>query len=69
MRLSGNCLDGLLMRGIVRWMELHALAELRKWAGIGNQICPTGASTVPMMGKHVAPGGQAPCPILIQIGH
>ena len=28
-------------------MELHALAELRKWAGIGNQICPTGASTVP----------------------
>jgi len=27
-RLSANCLDGLLMRGIVRWLELHALAEL-----------------------------------------
>ena len=27
-RLSANCLDGLLMRGIVRWQELHALAEL-----------------------------------------
>ena len=62
-------LDGLLMIGIVRWQELHALAGLRKWAGIGNQICPTGASSVPMMGKHVAPVGQAACPILIQIGH
>ena len=27
-RLSANCLDGLLMRGIVRWQESHALAEL-----------------------------------------
>ena len=33
LRLSANCLDGLQMRGIVRWQEfrrqeLHALAEL-----------------------------------------
>ena len=24
------------------------------WADVRQQICPTGASTLPMMGKHVA---------------
>ena len=32
------------------------------WADVRQQICPTGASTLPMMGKHVTPLGQAACP-------
>ena len=64
-RLSGNCLDGLLMRGIVRWMELHALAELRKWECIGQvsetksahpgqAACPWWESSFPQLGKQRA---------------
>ena len=71
-RLSGNCLDGLLMRGIFRWEELHALAE--SW----NQeygCCNTDfldrrlTAILPNRGKQRAPDvkptpvGQAPCPI------
>ena len=44
------------------------VTTLAYWADIRLQICPTGASTLPMMGKHVAPVGQASCPILTQIG-
>ena len=89
LRLSANCLDGLLMKRelsdekncqmkrIIRWkefrrQEMYALAESWKqeygyyninfWAFVWQQICPTGASTLPMMGKHVTPVGQARCP-------
>ena len=44
-------LDGLLMRGIVRWQELHALAELHKWECVG-----------PVSGTKSAHPGQAACP-------
>ena len=78
-----DCLDGLQMRGSIRWQELHVLAEFRKqeygyyninllgsrlapflpkWgkqrAQVGQAACPSGASTLPNMGKHVAPDGQ-----------
>ena len=32
------------------------------WAHFGYWLCPLGASTVPHMGKHRTPVGQAPCP-------
>ena len=32
------------------------------WARVANGSCPSGASTLPMWGKHVAQPGQAPCP-------
>ena len=44
------------------------VTTLAYWADALQQICPSGASTLPMMGKHVAPVGQAACPILTQIG-
>ncbi len=56
-----DCLDGLQMRGSIRWQELHVLAESRKQAfsaQVGQAACPSGASTLPNMGKHVAPVGQ-----------
>ena len=37
------------------------------WADVWQQICPTGASSVPTWGKHVAPVGQAACPILLEL--
>ena len=33
------------------------------WAFVWQQFCPSGASTLPMMGKQRAPVGQAACPI------
>ena len=91
LRLSANCLDGLLMKRIVRWKKLPdewicqmwgiqtvgivvmhwqnlenrnmVITKLTFWAFVWQQFCPTGASTLPMMGKHVTPVGQAACPI------
>ena len=74
-----DCLDGLLMRGSIRWQELHVLAESRKQEYgyyninlLGNRL----ASFLPIRGKQRAHVGQAPCPcwasgvpILRQIGH
>ena len=56
----------------MRWQNPEnrnmGVTTLAYWADALQQICPTGASTLPMMGKHVAPVGQAACPILTQIG-
>ena len=83
-RLSANCLDGFCWRkelsdvrnsddgNWMRWQNPEnrnmGVTTLTYWADVWQQICPTGASTLPMMGKHVAPLGQAACPILTQIG-
>ena len=32
------------------------------WAHLGYWLCPPGASSVPQVGKHRAPHGQAACP-------
>ena len=48
----------------IRNMSVTTLAY---WADVRMQICPIGASTLPMMGKQRAPVGQASCPILTQI--
>ena len=50
----------------MRWQNPEnrnmGVTTLAYWADALQQICPTGASTLPMMGKHVAPLGQARCP-------
>ena len=50
----------------MRWQNPEnrnmGVTTLAYWADALQQICPTGASTLPMMGKHVAPLGQAACP-------
>ena len=75
-RLSANCLDGLQMRGIPsgwfadeRNCQMAGIAcvgwTLKIWmyrAGIRNQFCPSGASSLPMMRKQRSPVGQAACP-------
>ena len=60
-----DCLDGLQMRGSIRWQELHVLAESRKQKYgcyninlLGSRL----ASFLPKWGKHVAQHGQARCP-------
>ena len=62
----------LKLSGIIWWKKLHVSAEswkqeygittLTYWADVWHRFCPTGASTLPMMGKHRAPVGQAACP-------
>ncbi len=50
----------------MRWQNPEirdmGVTTLAYWADVRLQICPTGASTLPMMGKHVTPLGQAACP-------
>ena len=50
----------------MRWQNPEirdmGVTTLAYWADIRLQIYPTGASTLPMMGKHVTPLGQAACP-------
>ena len=57
----------------MRWQNPEnrnmGVTTLAYWADALQQICPTGASTLPMMGKHVTHVGQAACPILAQIRH
>ena len=60
-----NCLDGLQMRGSIRWQELHVLAESRKQKYgcyninlLGSRLAPF----LPKWGKHVTQHGQARCP-------
>ena len=57
----------------MRWQNPEirdmGVTTLAYWADVRLQICPTGASTLPMMGKHVTHVGQASCPILAQIRH
>ena len=69
-QLSANCLDGLLMKGIVRCKEfrrheLHALAESWKLEYGCYNINLLGirlTAILPIRGKHRAHDGQAPCP-------
>ena len=60
-----DCLDGLQMRGSIRWQELHVLAESRKQKYgcyninlLGSRL----AHFLPKWGKHVTQHGQARCP-------
>ena len=50
----------------MRWQNPEirdmGVTTLAYWADVRLQICPTGASTLPMMGKHVAQQGQARYP-------
>ena len=67
-----DCLDGLQMRGSIRWQELHVLENsenrsmdittLTYWAAVWRLFCPSGASSVPKWGKHVTQHGQARFP-------
>ena len=69
-QLSANCLDDLLMKGIVRCKEfrrheLHALAESWKMEYGCYNINLLGirlTAILPIRGKHIAHDGQAPCP-------
>ena len=60
-----DCLDGLLMRGSIRWQELHVLAESRKQECgcyninlLGSRL----AHFLPKWGKQRAQVGQARYP-------
>ena len=60
-----NCLDGLQMRGSIRWQELHVLAEFRKQEYgyyninlLGSRLAPF----LPIRGKQRAQVGQARYP-------
>ena len=60
-----DCLDGLQMRGSIRWQELHVLAESRKQKYgcyninlLGSRL----ASFLPKWGKQRAQVGQARYP-------
>ena len=60
-----NCLDGLQMRGSIRWQELHVLAESRKQEYGCYDINLLGSRLVyflPKWGKQRAQVGQARCP-------
>ena len=60
-----DCLDGLQMRGSIRWQELHVLAESRKQECGCYNINLLGirlASFLPIRGKQRAQVGQARCP-------
>ena len=65
-----DCLDGLQMRGSIRWQEfrwqeLHVLAESRKQEYGYYNINLLGSRLVhflPKWGKHVTQHGQARCP-------
>ena len=69
-RLSANCLDGWLMKGIVRCEEFrrqksYALAEHRKQEYeyyVINLLGIRLTAILPIRGKHVAHDGQAPFP-------
>ena len=49
----------------MRWQNPEnrnmGVITLAYWADALQQFCPTGASTVPMMGKHVTPLGHVCC--------
>ena len=76
LRLSGNCLDSLLMKGIVRWKELsnERNSDDRnrlRWQNpvIWKYGCYNShllgrrlTANLPNRGKHVTHDGQAPCP-------
>lgn len=53
-------------RNCMRWQNPEnrnmGVTTLAYWADALQQICPTGASTLPMMGKHVTTLGQAAFP-------
>ena len=107
-QLSANCLDGLLMKGLIVecvqdciadtltynyqmrgilttrmacvgrilktgiWVLQHQLiGHLSdcKSAHPGQAACPCGASSVPMLGKHVTPSGHGYCPECAQNIH
>ena len=60
-----DCLDGLQMRGSIRWQELHVLAESRKQEYgyyninlLGSRLAPF----LPKWGKQRAQVGQARYP-------
>ena len=60
-----DCLDGLQMRGSIRWQELHVLAESRKQKYGCYNINLLGSRLVhflPKWGKQRAQVGQARCP-------
>ena len=60
-----NCLDGLQMRGSIRWQELHVLAESRKQEYGYYNINLLGSRLVhflPKWGKQRAQVGQARYP-------
>ena len=54
------------VRNCMRWQNSGnrnmGITTLTYWASAWLQLCPSGVSSVPMMGKHLAPVGQAACP-------
>ena len=43
------------------------VTTLAYWADALQQICPTGASSVPHLRKHLASLGQASCPFVVNL--
>ena len=58
-------------RNSMRWQNPEnrsiGITTFTYWADVWHQICPTGASTLPHLRKHLASLGQASCPFVVNL--